>query len=580
MTRIQSNRDGAARSHAHDSSCGAFDIGGVDIAAGHDDHVLDSAAHHDVPVLGQITQITGVQPAVLILCGNEPAHGDVAGRQGFSAQFDHADTAGRQRVALLIDDARLDILQQRPQGSQPAGIALCCRNGAAQCGQQIGVDLVDDQSCAALGERHRQRRLGHTVSRQDRLRPQPERLPRIQQVLHVGGIDRLGAGQRESQRRQVELARLGLAAQPLGEQCVGEVRRRGHGALVLVDELGPQQRVPKEVQWGDLDQFGAEIHRNGQEPDHAHIVEAGQPADHHVRIGVIPGADEHRFGIGVDIAVGDHHGLRRAGRARCQLHQGDVILFGLERIDGLGCEQLLDGEDHDAPLSQDRPGHQERLTDHDGFGLDHVDDVGGVLRPVFEVGARGGLMQHRQARAAHPQCLGGGRDLDRGTREDADGIAAAHPGGGQTAGDAPGTLVHLTPGVSDRFQGFPGHHALLTGHGTVEHLVRESAHDDLLGIRLAVANGALARKVMLRPPRAIAYAARPYGCGAFRSRIGDASSARPPHGRPTRFPVDDPQFGIVWPLMITATHLNLSLRSRQTHSLHVGRVRFRVSLTG
>jgi hypothetical protein len=76
-------------------------------------------------------------------------------------------------------------------------------------------------------------------------------------------------------RRQVVLPRLGLLAQPLGEQRVGEVRRRGHRALVFVDELGPQQGVAEEVHRRDLDQLGAEVHRDGQEPHHAHVVEAG-----------------------------------------------------------------------------------------------------------------------------------------------------------------------------------------------------------------------------------------------------------------------------------------------------------------
>src|ERR1035441_7825453 len=43
------------------------------------------------------------------------------------------------------------------------------------------------------------------------------------------------------------MAGRGLVAQPLGEQRVGEVGGGRHGAAVLVDQLGPQQRVAQEV---------------------------------------------------------------------------------------------------------------------------------------------------------------------------------------------------------------------------------------------------------------------------------------------------------------------------------------------
>ena len=42
----------------------------------------------------------------------------------------------------------------------------------------------------------------------------------------------------------------------------------------------------------------------------------------------------------------------------------------------------------------------------------------------------------------------------------ADRVAGADAGGGQAAGDAAGTLVHLTPGVPNRFVRLAGDHAL------------------------------------------------------------------------------------------------------------------------
>ena len=251
--------------------------------------------------------------------------------------------------------------------------------------------------------------------------------------------------------------------------------------------------------------------------------------------------------------MGDHDGLRRTGRSGRQLHQGDVVLAGLRRVDRLRGQQFLNSKHRHAALFEDRCGHQERIGDDDRFGVDHVDDVGGVLGPVFEVCAGGRLVQHRQAGAAHPQGLSGRCDLHRCTRQHADGITPAHPGGGQSPGDAPGALVHLTPGVPDRFQGFPSHHALVTGHGTAEHLVRESAHDALLGFRFTVANGA--RRTMLRPRQPVAWAARPDNSEAFRSRNGDGPSASASR-RPPRVAVGDPQTHTIRPLVITEIILN------------------------
>ena len=54
----------------------------------------------------------------------------------------------------------------------------------------------------------------------------------------------------------------------------------------------------------------------------------------------------------------------------------------------------------------------ERVGDHDRVGLDHVDDADGLRGPAGQVGSGRGLVQHRQARAAHPDCLGRRRDLD------------------------------------------------------------------------------------------------------------------------------------------------------------------------
>src|SRR6516165_11214743 len=143
MSRVKSHGHRAARANTADATCRPLDVGRVDVAAGHDDDVLDSTTHHDVAVLGDVAKVASVVPAVLVLGRYEAAHGEVAGRQRLAAQLDHADAARGHHIAVLVDDAGLEVLEQRTERGQPASVALGGRYGPAQSGQQVGVDLVD-----------------------------------------------------------------------------------------------------------------------------------------------------------------------------------------------------------------------------------------------------------------------------------------------------------------------------------------------------------------------------------------------------------------------------------------------------
>ena len=92
-------------------------------------------------------------------------------------------------------------------------------------------------------------------------------------------------------------------------------------------------------------------------------------------------------------------------------------------------------------------------------------------------------MEHGQAGAAHPQALRGRRDLHREAGKHADSVPEADAGLREATRDAAGPLVHLTPGVANRLVRFTGDHARGNAAGVAVHLVGESTHDVLLGIR-------------------------------------------------------------------------------------------------
>ncbi len=100
-----------------------------------------------------------------------------------------------------------------------------------------------------------------------------------------------------------------------GREHPREVGTRRRGAPPVADPLHPVRRVGHEVLRCRLHQLDALRHRQGEEPDQSHVVVQRQPRHHH-----LVGRELGGFADGVDVgaqdAVGDHHALRLARRAR------------------------------------------------------------------------------------------------------------------------------------------------------------------------------------------------------------------------------------------------------------------------
>ncbi len=74
-------------------SGGPFDVGGIDVAAAHDDDVLDAAAHHDEVVLGEVADVAGVDQPVRVLRRDGAVDGEISRGDRLSTQLDHSDRA-------------------------------------------------------------------------------------------------------------------------------------------------------------------------------------------------------------------------------------------------------------------------------------------------------------------------------------------------------------------------------------------------------------------------------------------------------------------------------------------------------
>ena len=186
---------------------GAFDVGRVDVAPSHDDHVLDPAAHYETVVLGEVAQIAGVIPALGVLGGDEAAHRFVTQRHGLPAHLENADAAGGQDGPPSSTTRASSPFNSRPSVASHR-VCRCSPVRLGAEGQQVGVDLVDHQPTAALGERHRDGGLRHAVCRQDGVGAQPKRPAGLAEVFDIGGFDLFAARQRPSQAGKIELGRV------------------------------------------------------------------------------------------------------------------------------------------------------------------------------------------------------------------------------------------------------------------------------------------------------------------------------------------------------------------------------------
>ena len=161
----------------------ALDLGGIDVLAAGDDHVLDAVVDVEIAVLVEIAGVSSAQPVVLVQrSGGGLRQVPVAGHVGAGARRDLADFARRQFVAVGIEDRELNAGQGLAGGAhavQPLDVILRrqCDDGAGGLGHAVHLHKTAFEHLDAFLQQRRRNRRGA-----------------IQHVFQLREIDLAGAG--------------------------------------------------------------------------------------------------------------------------------------------------------------------------------------------------------------------------------------------------------------------------------------------------------------------------------------------------------------------------------------------------
>ena len=377
--------------------------------------------------LGEVALVAGVEPAVGVLRRDRAVDGQVAGRHRVAAQLEHPDLALAEHGTVVADDPDLDPRQRRARAAGTA--APDRRRPAPRAGAPPAASASISSTCrpVSIGANDTPSAVSaipyaHTTASGR----SPNRAPGRGERGDGGRVDRLGAVEREPQRRQVERPVVG-AGELAGEHGVGEVRRRGHRAAVARDQLGPQQRAAEEVGRGDAHQLDARrpSARSGTRPSPCRGTAAATTPSRRGRRRAWPPAT-----IAAMLACRLRWVIRTAlGSAveplvSCSSAVSSSPAASAVGVDGLAVEvrrAVRNGMPRSASTgasaSNGRPEQHEP-------GVDHREHRRRCPRPGGEVGPRGGLVQHRHAAAEEPDGLRGRGDRGRLAGQHADGRAS------------------------------------------------------------------------------------------------------------------------------------------------------------
>jgi len=320
-------RDAARPDELVAASDAVLDVLRVQVAASHDDGVLEAPHHEDLALVHE-AQIARAQVARGVavegrLEGVARLLGEAVIARG-AARRAHPDLAHVLRRALggrlRVDDAHHHV------GRGPAAANALHRLSVAAGELDAPVSLEGGAVEASAGPAsHRDAHgvLGEPVRGAEGTRVEPARGEGREEGAHRLRADGLGRAHHHSQGGEVpRLAlRLGGLSHHEVEAEVGRHGVRGaHARGGLEPEVGPLHEAERR-----------------HHPERAVAVQRREDAAHQTEVVVVRHPHQHA-GLGakvelsrvgaelvLEVAEGDEHAARRRGRARCVLHEGDVV---------------------------------------------------------------------------------------------------------------------------------------------------------------------------------------------------------------------------------------------------------------
>ncbi len=216
------------------------------------------------------------------------------------------------------------------------GVAGSWRDGpnCVARSQEPALQRHGGQRRTDFRKRHGEARLGQPIDGEHDVGSEARGRERRRKLAAEIGGDRLGAVEDDTDRREVELRRLGRIVR-LQVVHIAEVRRTGDRHPVFADLGQPQAGPPHEERRRHQPVFGASDHRHQVKADESHVVRQRHPRQAGIRR---CGADTRTNGVDVghQVAVREHYALGLAGRAGRILDESDVVGRGGDRRAGLG----------------------------------------------------------------------------------------------------------------------------------------------------------------------------------------------------------------------------------------------------
>ena len=234
-----------------------------------------------------MSPVSSQPSAVVTRAGRRPV-AEVAAHQARTLQADPTDRAFREGVAV------------RRRGSRPRSPAWAGRratNGRVRAARPIAMSAPrrapgdrartpSPQSTQSTGtprpssrERHRQRRLGQTIARQERRGVETRRARSARRTARARGPDHLAADAGDPPRSTDRSSAMRLVGRAAHAELIAERRAERDRPAVLGHNLEPGQRPPREARGRDVIDRGLGHHRRQAAADQAHVVVERQPGD-------------------------------------------------------------------------------------------------------------------------------------------------------------------------------------------------------------------------------------------------------------------------------------------------------------